>query len=197
VETFNFLRSKQERQAVYSGKRTLRTSIPSLQDLCVETLKDHVDAACRQHFNRLPIDVVKPILDAATPDQLYLIVDNNPDYVDDAEPLWKQFCSIHFKDAKPEEFESFYDLYWRKTDENEQRLQRITQLAKRKKAETVDTARQTKSLNMRPTVNHHVTNSNKIARQVVGLPPSKPLRGQAKVKKPTTPPLMKKNSKIL
>jgi hypothetical protein len=39
----NFLRSKQGRQAIYSGKRTGRTNIPSLQDLCVETLKDNVD----------------------------------------------------------------------------------------------------------------------------------------------------------
>ncbi len=44
AETLNFLRSKQGRQAIYSGKRTTRTTIPSLQDLCVETLKDHVDS---------------------------------------------------------------------------------------------------------------------------------------------------------
>jgi hypothetical protein len=43
AETFNFLRPKHERQAIYSGKRSTRTNIPSLQDLCVETLKDNVD----------------------------------------------------------------------------------------------------------------------------------------------------------
>ena len=44
VDELNFLRSKHGRQAIYSGKRTLRTSIPSLQDLCVETLKDNVES---------------------------------------------------------------------------------------------------------------------------------------------------------
>ena len=34
--------------------------------------------ACRSHFNRLPYDVVKPILDAANPEQLTHIIDNNP-----------------------------------------------------------------------------------------------------------------------
>lgn len=32
----------------------------------------------RSHFNRLPYEIVKPILDVATPDQLYRIIDNNP-----------------------------------------------------------------------------------------------------------------------
>ncbi len=147
VETYNFLRSKQGRQAIYSGKRTTRTTIPSLQDLCVETLKDNVDGkyssnikksifilfyivVCRTYFNRLPYDVVKPILDSATPEQLHLIIDHNPvdiifyvlyliifficlkDYVDDAEPLWQHFCSIHFKDAQRDECESYFELYW-------------------------------------------------------------------------------------
>ncbi len=43
-------------------------------------------------------------------------------------------------------------------------------------------ARQTKPLNIRQTTNRHATNPNKIVRQVVGLPPSKPFRGQTKVK---------------
>jgi hypothetical protein len=196
VETYNILRSKQGRQAIYSGKRTTRTMVPSLQDLCVETLKDNVDVVCRTHFNRLPYDVVKPILDSATPEQLHLIIDNNPDYVDDAEPLWQHFCLIHFKDAQRDEFETYYELYQRKVDEKEERLRRITEIAKRKQAEKVDTARQTKPLNMRPTTSRHATNSNKTSRQVIGLPPSKPVRGQAKVKKPTVPPLLKKTLKF-
>jgi hypothetical protein len=34
------------------------------------------------------------------------------DYVDDAEPLWKQFCSIYHKDAERENGETYYELYW-------------------------------------------------------------------------------------
>jgi len=133
-DTFNFLRPRNERQAIYSGKRTLRTNIPSLQDLCVETLKDHVDDTCRKHFNLLPYDVVKPIIDLATPEQLYCMVDNNPNYADDIEPLWQHFCALHFKDAERDECESYYELYWRKFNEKEERLQQITELAKRKKS---------------------------------------------------------------
>jgi len=96
LDGFNFLRPRQERQAIYSGKRTSRTSVQSLQDLCVEILKEHVDGkyfsyfkkksnvfffcidVCHTHFHRLPYDIVKPILDSATPEQLNFIIDNNP-----------------------------------------------------------------------------------------------------------------------
>ncbi|CAF0822412.1 unnamed protein product [Rotaria sordida] len=182
ADNFNFLRPKRGRQAIYSGVRAARTNIPSLQDLCVETLKDHVDDICYTHFFRLPYDVVKPIIDVATPEQLNVIIDNNPDYYDDVEPLWQKFCSLYFKDAEREECESYYELYWRKYNEKEQRLHQITELAKRKKAETVDTARHTKPLNIRQTTSRHNITSNKVARQVVNLPPSKHNRGQAKVK---------------
>ncbi|CAF5020940.1 unnamed protein product, partial [Rotaria socialis] len=51
---------------------------PSLQDLCIETLKEHIQDACHTHFCRLPYDMVKPILTVATPEQLHAIIDNNP-----------------------------------------------------------------------------------------------------------------------
>jgi len=38
------------------------------------------------------------------------------DYVDDCEPLWQQFCARSFKDAEREECETFYELYWVKTN---------------------------------------------------------------------------------
>jgi len=84
---------------------------------------------CRTHFNLLPYELVKPILDSATPEQLNLIIDNNAvkknfffsffhnffiylkNYIDDVEPLWQHFCSLHFKDAQREECETYYELY--------------------------------------------------------------------------------------
>ena len=87
-------------------------------------------AVCRTHFKRLPYDIVKPILDAASPEQLDLILLNNPvrflpdefpalndlfvrskDYVDDAEPLWQNFCTSQFKDAQRDECETYHELY--------------------------------------------------------------------------------------
>ncbi|CAF0847869.1 unnamed protein product [Adineta steineri] len=193
-ELYKFLRPRHERQAIYSGKRVCRTIVPSLQDLCVEVLKENVDDVCHTHLQRLPYDIVKPVIDSANPEQLRDIVDNNPDYVEDVEPLWKKFCSLKFKDAEPDECENYFDLYWRKVDEDEQRLRRITELAKKRKETTVDTSRQTKSLTLRQTTNRHVpmSMSTKVTREVIGLPPSKPMRGQAKVKKATMPPLLKK-----
>ncbi|CAF1242272.1 unnamed protein product [Adineta ricciae] len=196
-ESFNFLRPRQGRQAIYSGKRACRTSIPSLQDLCVDVLKDNIEDSSRWHFNRLPYEIVKPILDVATPDQLYRIIDNNPDYYDDVQPLWQKFCSIHYKDAELDENETYFELYWRKFQENEARLQKITELAKKKKAQTTDIGRQTKSLPTAPTVNRHTTTGTvkKTFRPVVGLPPTKLGRGQAKPKKPVVPPLLRKTLK--
>lgn len=192
ADTLNFFRSKTGRQAIYSGKRALRTTIPSLQDLCVETLKDNVEMSCRTYFGRLPFEIVKPIIDAANPEQLQSILYNNPDYVDECEPLWEQFCARSFKGAQREECETFQELYWRQIEEGEERLRRLTENARKKRAETIDTARHTKPLNTRLVTPTQIPQANKIARQVVGLPPTKQLRGQTKVKKPTVPPLLKK-----
>ena len=91
----NSLRSKKERHAIYSGKRTIRTTISSLQDLCLETLKENLEGksswprhgssflfvladVSHKHFYLLPYDVVKSVIEAASPEQLYHIVDNNP-----------------------------------------------------------------------------------------------------------------------
>ncbi len=43
---------------------------------------------CRTHFNLLPYELVKPILDSATPEQLNLIIDNNA--------VKKKFFFFHF-----------------------------------------------------------------------------------------------------
>jgi len=70
-------------------------------------------------------------------------------------------------------------------------------LRKEKKAQIVDSTRQTKTLNLRTTNNNHSITSKKSVqssqRQVVGLPPTKGLGGRTKTKKPTIPPLLKKN----
>lgn len=43
-------------------------------------------------------------------------------------------------------------------------------------------ARQTKSLNVRNTINRHITGSSKVTRNVIGLPPSRSSRAATKVK---------------
>lgn len=91
-------------------------------------------------------------------------------------------------------------IFQRKVEENEERLQRLTANARKKKAATVDMskinnqfevlsnlfvcclARQTKPLNTRMVTPSHLPPSQKIARKVVGLPEMRPLRAQAKTK---------------
>lgn len=197
----NYFRAKQGRQAIYSGKRTVRTSIPSLQDLCVEKLKENIEDTCHKHLKFLPYDIVKPIIDVASPEQLEEIVLNNPDYLDDVEPLWKHFCLINYKDASREECETYHELFLRKRDEQEDKFRQFTESAKRKKAETIDHARQTKTIAF-PTKkfsNSANSKSNLIASQrlLIDVPSSKCRTIAAKTKsKPTMTPLFKKTMKL-
>lgn len=135
----------------------------------------------------------------ATADQLEHIVSNNPDYAEDVEPLWKHFCAANFKDATRDECETYYELYLRKRDEQEEKLLQFTELAKRKRAETTEQARQTKTITFpqKKTSNSktHLTSSHRI---LVDLPSSK-FRSAAAVKaktKSTMTPLLKKTMKL-
>ncbi|CAF1552379.1 unnamed protein product [Didymodactylos carnosus] len=106
------LSSRRERTQMYSGKKTIRDHIPKLESLCLDTLKEHIDVISSRHFNLLPYELLQPIIELATPEQLKNIVYNNQNYADDIEPLWKRFCQIDFKSSEPDENESYFELYW-------------------------------------------------------------------------------------
>lgn len=59
----------------------------------------------------MPFEILKPVLERATPDQLFVLEDYNPYLIDDTGDLWLQHCKRKFRGQKPREFESWRDMF--------------------------------------------------------------------------------------
>ncbi|CAF1018224.1 unnamed protein product, partial [Didymodactylos carnosus] len=138
--SLQYLSSRRERPQMYSGKRTIRDYIPKLENLCLDTLKEHIDVISHRYFNLLPYELLQPVIELATSDQLKNIVYNNQNYADDIEPLWQRFCQLEFKEAVPDENESYFELYWRKREEKEDLFREVTSKLSQKFAQKDNTA---------------------------------------------------------
>lgn len=59
----------------------------------------------------IPFYILKPVLERATPEQLFTLEDNNPYLIEDSDDLWLQHCSRKFRGQKPQEYESWRDMF--------------------------------------------------------------------------------------
>ncbi|KAK2192518.1 hypothetical protein NP493_28g03005 [Ridgeia piscesae] len=98
------------RTQVYSGRRQVFLSaVPTLFDACIKVLIDNIDAL--DYVGGVPYDILQPVLEKCTPNQLYHLEDCNPAFLSDTDVLWEHHCHQEFKNAKPDEFESWRELY--------------------------------------------------------------------------------------
>lgn len=74
----------------------------------------------------MPYDILKPILEKATTDQLYMLEHHNPYLMEDTDELWQAHCQKDFRNYKREEMETFREMYLRCMDERESRLKALT-----------------------------------------------------------------------
>lgn len=79
-----------------------------------------------EYTGGVPFSILKPVLEKATPDQLFNLEHHNPYLIDDTDDLWKLHCQKEFRTKKREELESWRDMYMRCLDEREARLNAIT-----------------------------------------------------------------------
>lgn len=64
-----------------------------------------------EYTGGVPYDLLKPVLDRATADQLYQLEHYNPYLIEDTDGLWQFHCSKDFRGNKPDELETWRELY--------------------------------------------------------------------------------------
>ncbi|NXL87520.1 ELOA1 protein, partial [Alectura lathami] len=106
---------------VYSGSKTAYLpKMMTLHEQCIRVLSNNIDSI--YEVGGVPFSVLEPVLERCTPEQLYRIEECNHVLVEDTDQLWHNHCLRDFKNEKPEEFESWREMYLRLHDAREQRL---------------------------------------------------------------------------
>ncbi|NXA24541.1 ELOA1 protein, partial [Ibidorhyncha struthersii] len=106
---------------VYSGSKTAYLpKMMSLYQQCIRVLSNNIDSLCQEAG--VPFSVLEPILERCTPEQLCCIEECSHVLIEDTDQLWHNHCLRDFKNEKPEEFESWREMYLRLHDAREQRL---------------------------------------------------------------------------
>ncbi|XP_034194172.1 transcription elongation factor elongin A isoform X1 [Osmia lignaria lignaria] len=115
---------KNQRTKVYSGNKSGYTSVPTLFELCTRVLIENIDAL--EFTGGVPFDILKPILERATPDQLFMLEHYNPYLIEDTDCLWQFHCNREFRNKQREEMETWREMYMRCLDEREAKLKALT-----------------------------------------------------------------------
>lgn len=64
-----------------------------------------------EYTGGVPYDILKPILERATPTQLFTFEHHNPYLLDDSDELWKHHCKRNFRSQKKQDFETYREMY--------------------------------------------------------------------------------------
>ncbi|XP_023614084.1 elongin-A isoform X1 [Myotis lucifugus] len=118
-------RRMNSKMQVYSGSKcAYLPKMMTLHQQCIRVLKNNIDSIFE--VGGVPYSVLEPVLERCTPDQLYRIEEYNHVLIEETDQLWKVHCHRDFKEERPEEYESWREMYLRLQDAREQRLQLLT-----------------------------------------------------------------------
>ncbi|KAF5924648.1 hypothetical protein HPG69_004520, partial [Diceros bicornis minor] len=138
-------RRMNSKMQVYSGSKcAYLPKMMTLHQQCIRVLKNNID--CKSHTSVLKHGVAlepahwvaRPLLSAVTLDSLQQslkwevsrIRSLNPSWrgvlIEETDQLWKIHCHRDFKEERPEEYESWREMYLRLQDAREQRLRVLT-----------------------------------------------------------------------
>ncbi|XP_028279643.1 elongin A, like [Parambassis ranga] len=121
---FNCQRLNRKMQ-VYSGAKTAcLPTMMSLYQQCIRTLQNNINLL--HETGGVPFEILEPVLERCTPEQLLRIEECNPIYIGLTDHLWEKHCQRDFKDFKLQEYESWKEMYIRMFEERERKLQRLT-----------------------------------------------------------------------
>ncbi|KAM4771066.1 elongin-A-like [Rhinophrynus dorsalis] len=111
---------------VYSGSKIIYLpKMMTLYEQCIRVLQNNIDFI--QEVGGVPFEILKPVLERCTPEQLSRIEECNPTFIEDSGHLWKKHCEKDFKNHKLLEYESWREMYMRLFSEREEKLRMITQ----------------------------------------------------------------------
>ncbi|KAK2824212.1 hypothetical protein Q5P01_021387 [Channa striata] len=96
----------------------------SPSSLCIRTLQNNINLL--YETGGVPFEILEPVLERCTPEQLLRIEECNPIYIGVTDHLWGIHCQRDFKDSKLQEYESWKEMYIRLSEERERKLQRLT-----------------------------------------------------------------------
>lgn len=118
-------RRMNSKMQVYSGSKcAYLPKMMTLHQQCIRVLKNNIDSI--YEVGGVPYSVLEPVLERCTPDQLYRIEECNHVLIEETDQLWKVHCHRDFKEERPEEYESWREMYLRLQDAREQRLRLLT-----------------------------------------------------------------------
>uniref|UniRef100_H3D190 Elongin A n=2 Tax=Tetraodon nigroviridis TaxID=99883 RepID=H3D190_TETNG len=113
------------KMVVFSGSKTsYLPRMMTLQEQCIRVLQNNIDSI--GEVGGVPFDILEPVLERCTPEQLYRIEQSNQWFIEDSDELWMRHCQREFKRETPQEYESWRELYLRLHDEREERLKLLT-----------------------------------------------------------------------
>lgn len=133
--------SKKSKRQIYSGRATGLSKVESLFDIVIRSIQENMDSY--RYLGGVPYDILKPVIDRATAKQLFLLEHNNPYLLDSTNHLWEQHCKKEFKNKKPEDMETFRDMYIRLVDERKQKLKNLSEQYSSKQATAIAQRRTT------------------------------------------------------
>ncbi|KAJ8273067.1 hypothetical protein GJAV_G00096990 [Gymnothorax javanicus] len=114
------------KMVVYSGSKTVYLpKMMSLYEQCIRVLQNNIDSI--DEVGGVPYEILEPVLERCTPEQLYRIEQCNQCFMEDSDELWMRHCQRDFKRESPQEYESWREMYLRLHDEREERLRLLTQ----------------------------------------------------------------------
>lgn len=118
--------TKNQRTKVYSGVKSGKSwaSAPSLYDICVRVLQENIDAL--EYTGGVPYELLKPVLQHATPEQLFMLEHHNPYLIEDTGELWQFHCQREFRTKQRQDMETAREMYLRCLDEREAKLKALT-----------------------------------------------------------------------
>ncbi|XP_043992049.1 elongin A, like [Gambusia affinis] len=114
-----------KKMQVYSGAKTLfLPTMMSLFQQCIRTLQNNLHLL--YETGGVPFELLEPVLERCTPEQLLRIEEYNPIYIGVTDHLWGKHCQRDFKDCKLLEYESWKEMHIRLSEERERKLKRLT-----------------------------------------------------------------------
>nr|XP_057915107.1 elongin A, like [Doryrhamphus excisus] len=109
---------------VYSGTKTIfLPAMMSLYQQCIRMLQNNINLL--YETGSVPFEILEPVLERCTPEQLLRIEECNPVYIGETDNLWGKHCHRDFKDAKLQQYESWKEMYIRLSEERERKFQRL------------------------------------------------------------------------
>ncbi|CAL8257346.1 unnamed protein product [Lota lota] len=113
-----------KKMQVYSGNKT--TFLPSMMSLyqqCIRTLQNNIDML--YDTGGVPFEILEPVMERCSPDQLLRIEEYNPSYIGVSDHLWGRHCQRDFRGSRLLEYESWKEMYLRLSQERENKFKRL------------------------------------------------------------------------